>query len=152
MLHRILTIAALAAVVVSTACSDRTPVNPAGDAALTSSATPEKPEKLAFDAVYTADELFRGLQGEDAIVIAHVGGRYADLKYAHDGRLERAVEVRRSDQAFGAGETRTGVIDGDAAVQGRTVLESEHEIRFCVVRALRQPAGSKNAGKIVDQQ
>ncbi len=48
MLHRILTIAALAAVVVLTACSDRTPLNPAGDAALTaSSATPQKPEKLA---------------------------------------------------------------------------------------------------------
>jgi len=37
MLHRILTIAALAAVVVLTACSDRTPLNPAGDAALTAS-------------------------------------------------------------------------------------------------------------------
>ncbi len=48
MLHRILTIAALAAVVVLTACSDRTPLNPAGDAVLTASeATREKPEKLA---------------------------------------------------------------------------------------------------------
>ena len=49
--------------------------------------------QTSTDAIYTADELFRGLEGEDAIVIAHVGGRYADLKYAHDGRLERAVEV-----------------------------------------------------------
>src|SRR5439155_1026364 len=31
-------------------------------------------------AVYTADELFRALAGEDAVVIAHVGGRYADIK------------------------------------------------------------------------
>src|SRR5262249_38856386 len=44
-------------------------------------------------AVYTADELFRALAGEDAVVIAHVGGRYADIKCAHDGRLERSVEV-----------------------------------------------------------
>jgi hypothetical protein len=52
------------------------------------------------DATYTADALFRGLEGEDAIVIAHVGGRYADLKYAHDGRLERAVEVHSTWGTF----------------------------------------------------
>jgi hypothetical protein len=43
--------------------------------------------------VYTAGELFEALDGEDAVVIAHVGGRYADLEVGHDGRLERAVEV-----------------------------------------------------------
>src|SRR4051794_11716496 len=48
--------------------------------------------ETSTDAIYTADALFRALDGEDAIVIAHVGGRYADVKYAHDGRLERAVE------------------------------------------------------------
>src|SRR5262249_4811012 len=41
----------------------------------------------------TAGDLFRALEGEDAVVIAHVGGRYADIKLAHDGRLERSVEV-----------------------------------------------------------
>ena len=51
-------------------------------------------------AIYTADELFRALEGEDAIVIAHVGGRYADIKYAHDGRLERAVEVHSTWGTF----------------------------------------------------
>ena len=51
-------------------------------------------------AVYTADELFRALAGEDAVVIAHVGGRYADLKYAHDGRLERSVEVHSTWGTF----------------------------------------------------
>ncbi len=51
-------------------------------------------------AIYTADELFRALEGEDAIVIAHVGGRYADVKYAHDGRLERAVEVHSTWGTF----------------------------------------------------
>jgi hypothetical protein len=52
------------------------------------------------EAIYTADALFRALEGEDAIVIAHVGGRYADLKYAHDGRLERAVEVHSTWGTF----------------------------------------------------
>jgi Protein of unknown function (DUF3604) len=56
--------------------------------------------QASTEAVYTADKLFRALEGEDAVVIAHVGGRYADLKYAHDGRLERAVEVHSSWGTF----------------------------------------------------
>jgi hypothetical protein len=51
-------------------------------------------------AVYTADELFRALAGEDAVVIAHVGGRYADIKSAHDRRLERSVEVHSTWGTF----------------------------------------------------
>jgi hypothetical protein len=50
--------------------------------------------------VFTADELFGALEGEDAVVIAHVGGRYADISYAHDGRLERAVEVHSTWGTF----------------------------------------------------
>ena len=56
--------------------------------------------RTSTDAIYTADELFRTLEGEDAVVIAHVGGRYADLKYAHDGRLERSVEVHSTWGTF----------------------------------------------------
>ena len=56
--------------------------------------------ETSTDAIYTADALFRALEGEDAIVIAHVGGRYADVKYAHDGRLERAVEVHSTWGTF----------------------------------------------------
>jgi hypothetical protein len=56
--------------------------------------------ETSSDAIYTADELFRALQGEDAVVIAHVGGRYADLNYAHDGRLERTVEVHSTWGTF----------------------------------------------------
>ena len=56
--------------------------------------------QTSTDAIYTADELFRALEGEDAVVIAHVGGRYADLKYAHDGRLERTVEVHSTWGTF----------------------------------------------------
>jgi hypothetical protein len=56
--------------------------------------------QTSTEAIYTADELFRGLDGEDAVVIAHVGGRYADLKFSHDGRLERAVEVHSTWGTF----------------------------------------------------
>jgi hypothetical protein len=56
--------------------------------------------RTSTEAIYTADELFRALEGEDAVIIAHVGGRYADLKYAHDGRQERTVEVHSSWGTF----------------------------------------------------
>jgi len=56
--------------------------------------------ETSTEAIYTADALFRALEGEDAVVIAHVGGRYADVKYAHDGRLERAVEVHSTWGTF----------------------------------------------------
>jgi len=51
---------------------------------------------------YTANELFAALDrsNEDAILIAHVGGRYADIKIAHDGRFERAVEVHSTWGTF----------------------------------------------------
>jgi hypothetical protein len=56
--------------------------------------------ETSTDAVTTADALFRALEGEDAVVIAHVGGRYADLAYAHDGRIERSVEVHSTWGTF----------------------------------------------------
>jgi hypothetical protein len=56
--------------------------------------------QTSTEAIYTADKLFRALEGEEAVVIAHVGGRYADVKYAHDGRLERAVEVHSTWGTF----------------------------------------------------
>ena len=49
---------------------------------------------------YTAKDLFESLTGEDAVVIAHVGGRYADIRLAHDGRLERTVEVHSTWGTF----------------------------------------------------
>lgn len=42
---------------------------------------------------HTAHELFNKLKGKDCVVMAHVGGRYADITFAHDGTLETAVEV-----------------------------------------------------------
>jgi hypothetical protein len=54
------------------------------------------------DDCYTANELFAALgrNNEDAIVIAHVGGRYADINIAHDGRFERAVEIHSTWGTF----------------------------------------------------
>jgi hypothetical protein len=41
----------------------------------------------------SAETLFQALKGEDCVVFAHIGGRYADIKMAHDARIERSVEV-----------------------------------------------------------
>jgi hypothetical protein len=49
-------------------------------------------EDEAADA-HTAHDLFAKLAGKDCVVVAHVGGRYADIVYAHDARLETTVEV-----------------------------------------------------------
>ena len=50
----------------------------------------------------TAADLFAKLHenNEDAICIAHCGGRYADIVLAHDGRIETAVEVHSSWGTF----------------------------------------------------
>jgi hypothetical protein len=48
---------------------------------------------------HTAHELFARLKGKDCVVAAHVGGRYADIKYAHDP-LETAVEVHSAWGTF----------------------------------------------------
>jgi hypothetical protein len=56
--------------------------------------------QTSTEAIYTADKLFEFLQDEDCCVIAHVGGRYADIKYAHDGKTERTVEVHSSWGTF----------------------------------------------------
>jgi hypothetical protein len=56
--------------------------------------------QTSTEAIYTADKLFQWLADKDCRVIAHVGGRYADLHYAHDGRTERTVEVHSSWGTF----------------------------------------------------
>lgn len=49
---------------------------------------------------HTAIELFQRLKDRDCVVMAHVGGRYADIHFAHDGRLETAVEVHSAWGTF----------------------------------------------------
>jgi hypothetical protein len=48
---------------------------------------------------HTAQELFQKLVGKDCVVAAHVGGRYADIKFAHDP-METAVEVHSAWGTF----------------------------------------------------
>jgi hypothetical protein len=48
----------------------------------------------------TAAELFESLQGEDCVVYAHVGGRFADIAQAHDPRLETAMEIHSAWGTF----------------------------------------------------
>ncbi len=47
-----------------------------------------------------ADELFAALLGRDAVVNAHVGGRYADMRLFHDGRVEKSVEIHSAWGSF----------------------------------------------------
>ncbi len=48
----------------------------------------------------SAADLFAAIKNEDCVVFAHIGGRYADIKIAHDVRLERAVEVHSAWGTF----------------------------------------------------
>ncbi len=54
---------------------------------------------LASDAP-SAAALFEALAGEDCVVYAHVGGRYADTAQAHDPRLETAMEIHSAWGTF----------------------------------------------------
>lgn len=45
-------------------------------------------------------DLFAALEGEDVLVVPHVGGRFADVSYAHDATLEPSVEVHSSWGTF----------------------------------------------------
>ncbi|MDN5927061.1 MAG: DUF3604 domain-containing protein [Hyphomicrobiales bacterium] len=49
---------------------------------------------------FSAAALFEALKGEEAIVFAHVGGRYADIGVAHDAKLERSVEIHSTWGTF----------------------------------------------------
>jgi hypothetical protein len=47
-----------------------------------------------------ANLLFDALKDEDCVIFAHVGGRYADIKYAHDLKLESAMEIHSAWGTF----------------------------------------------------
>ena len=51
----------------------------------------------------TANDLFEALAANrewDVVVFAHCGGRYADVKMAHDGRFEKSMEIHSSWGTF----------------------------------------------------
>ena len=49
---------------------------------------------------HNAHDLFEHLKDEDCVCWAHCGGRYANITYAHDGKLEASVEVHSSWGTF----------------------------------------------------
>jgi hypothetical protein len=75
---------------------------------------------------HDARELFARLAGRDCVVVPHVGGRYADLGFAHDPGLEPSVEVHSAwgtfewllEDAFAAGH-RVGIVANSDGHKGR---------------------------------
>ncbi|MEX2446813.1 MAG: DUF3604 domain-containing protein, partial [Dehalococcoidia bacterium] len=73
-----------------------------------------------------AKALLEAMRHEDAVVCAHVGGRYADIRMAHDGRVEHTVEVHSAwgtfewilEDAFDMGY-RVGVMCNSDGHKGR---------------------------------
>ena len=47
-----------------------------------------------------ANELFKALENDDCVAYAHVGGRYADIRFAHDPRIETAMEIHSAWGTF----------------------------------------------------
>ena len=50
--------------------------------------------------VHNAHQLFAALKDQDVVMYAHCGGRYADITYAHDGRLETSIEIHSAWGTF----------------------------------------------------
>ena len=73
-----------------------------------------------------AAALFETLADEDCVIFAHVGGRYADIDFAHDGRLERSMELHSAwgtfewliEDCFRLGH-RVGVVANSDGHKGR---------------------------------
>jgi hypothetical protein len=74
----------------------------------------------------TARALFAALQDEDCVVYAHIGGRPANVAYAHDPRLETAMEIHSAWGTFEwlmadcfANGYRVGVVANSDGHKGR---------------------------------
>jgi hypothetical protein len=73
-----------------------------------------------------AGVLFEKLADEDCVIFAHVGGRYADIDFAHDGKLERSMELHSAwgtfewliEDCFRLGH-RVGVVANSDGHKGR---------------------------------
>ncbi len=82
-------------------------------------------------------DLFAALQGEDVIVVPHVGGRFADVSYASDARLEPSVEVHSSwgtfdwivEQSLQNGH-RIGIVAGSDGHKGRPGASYPGDAKF----------------------
>ena len=85
----------------------------------------------------SAEGLFEALDGEDCVVFAHIGGRYADITMAHDVRLERSVEVHSAwgtfewliEDALAQGY-RVGIVSNSDGHKGRPGASHPGASRF----------------------
>lgn len=59
----------------------------------------EDQSEMSSDA-HTLTDLYDALRDEDAVIYAHVGGRYANIHYDHDPLLETAVELHSAWGTF----------------------------------------------------
>lgn len=74
----------------------------------------------------SAADLFTALADENCVVFAHIGGRYADIAVAHDGRIERSIEIHSDwgtfewllEDAFTQGY-RVGILANSDGHKGR---------------------------------
>jgi hypothetical protein len=74
----------------------------------------------------SAADLFKALERENCVVFAHIGGRYADIKQAHDARIERSIEIHSDwgtfewllEDAFDQGY-RVGILANSDGHKGR---------------------------------
>ena len=74
----------------------------------------------------TLTDLYHALADEDAVMYAHVGGRYANIFYDHDPKIETAVEMHSAwgsfewilTDGFGLGR-RVGVVCNSDGHKGR---------------------------------
>ena len=85
----------------------------------------------------SARDLFEALEGEDCTVFAHIGGRYADIRIAHDERIEKSVEVHSAwgtfewliEDAFEQGY-RVGILSNSDGHKGRPGASHPGSTRF----------------------
>ncbi len=85
----------------------------------------------------SANDLFEALKDEDCTVFAHIGGRYADIKVAHDQRIEKGVEVHSAwgtfewllQDAFEQGY-RVGILSNSDGHKGRPGASHPGATRF----------------------
>lgn len=74
----------------------------------------------------SAADLFKALEHENCVVFAHIGGRYADIRQAHDARIERSIEIHSDwgtfewllEDAFEQGY-RVGILANSDGHKGR---------------------------------
>ena len=87
---------------------------------------------------HDAHELFAKLRGKDCVVVAHVGGRYADIKFAHDPHGDR-----------GRGALGLGHVRVDPARCLREELPRRHRRQL---RRAQGPAGRLLSRRLVLRQ